>query len=210
MNYSPVYVLSIEFENSPIGHAAVAIKLSGEYFILDQHPPVMDPGTYYTYWLVYQRGSLGEGLLISNATIYEISRDKNDVMVRKIGILSAEDFRQNDHAFSPADLIRISTDLRKLLEEEYSNLISDRNIANLEERTYLPRGYSRGKTWRLTLPHYADYYNPVFHEQFVKYLLAALTDNENVKRDLTDFNRFWIKLEREGDSLKATLNLAEK
>ncbi|WP_367884094.1 transglutaminase-like domain-containing protein [Thermococcus sp. JCM 11816] len=41
MNYSPVYVFSIEFENSPIGHAAVAIKINGgEYFILDQHPPL--------------------------------------------------------------------------------------------------------------------------------------------------------------------------
>lgn len=62
----------------------------------------------------------------------------------------------------------------------------------------------------IKLPHYADYYNPVFHEQFVEYMLMALTNDENVKSDLKKFNRFWIKVEHEGDSLKVTLNLAKK
>lgn len=210
MNYSPVYVFSIEFENSPIGHAAVAIKINGEYFILDQHPPVMDLGTYYTDLAVYRQETLGERLFISNATVYEISRDKNGAIVREIGILSAEDFKQKDHVFSPTDLIRISTDLRKILEDRYPHLISDKNIANLEEKSYLPPGYSDGRIWRLNFPHYADYYNPVFHEQFVEYMLMALTNDENVKSDLKKFNRFWIKVEHEGDSLKVTLNLAKK
>nr|WP_240922801.1 transglutaminase-like domain-containing protein [Thermococcus sp. Bubb.Bath] len=210
MNYSPIYVFSIEFENSRIGHTAVAIKLNGEYFILDQNPPVMDLGTYYTDWSVYRQETLGERLFISNATIYEISKDKNGATVKKVGILSAEDFKRNDHAFSSEDLSRISTDLKKTIEEGYPNLISDSNIADLDERSYLPSGYSGGTTWKMTFPHYADFYNPLFHKQFVEYLFAALTDDKNIKRDLKGFNRFWIKLEQEGDSLKVTLNLAKK
>lgn len=110
-------------------------------------------------------------------------------------------------------MIRISTDLRKILEDRYPHLISDKNIANLEEKSYLPPpGYSDGRIWRLNFPpHYADYYNPpVFHEQFVEYMLMALTNDENVKSDLKKFNRFWIKVEQEADSLKVTLNLAKK
>ncbi len=57
-------------------------------------------GTYYTDLAVYRQETLGERLFISNATVYEISRDKNGAIVREIGILSAEDFKQKDHVFS--------------------------------------------------------------------------------------------------------------
>lgn len=35
-------------------------------------------------------------------------------------------------------------------------------------------------------------------------------NDENVKSDLKKFNRFWIKVEYEGDLLKVMLNLVKK
>nr|WP_289846477.1 transglutaminase-like domain-containing protein [Thermococcus alcaliphilus] len=210
MGYSPVYVFDINFENSETGHTATAIKINGEYFILDQHPPVMDLGTYYTDLSTYRQETLGERLFISNATIYEVKKDRSGVLVEKVETLSAEDFKQRDYKFSFVDITKISEDLKRMFKEHYHNLILDTNIANLDKRSYLPVGYSDGVTWRMEFPHYADFYNPVFHEQFVEYLFTSFTDDLRLKYDLQRFNRFWVKLEQEGDSLKIILNLAKK
>lgn len=221
MNYEPVYVFDINFENSETGHTATAIKINGEYFMLDQHPPVMDLGTYYKYWSVYRQeaqdelllpiiSSIPDSLLISNATVYEIKKSGSGVLVEKVETLSAEDFKQRDYKFSFVDINKISEDLKRVFKEHYPNLILDNNIANLDKRSYLPVGYSDGRIWRMEFPHYVDFYNPVFHKQFVEYLYTTVTDDSEVKYDLQRFNRFWVKPEQEGNSLKVILNLAKK
>ena len=210
MDYSPVYVFDIDFENSETRHAATAVKINGEYFILDQHPPAMDLGTYYRHMSVYREETLGEALFISTAKVYEVRQEGDSVLVRTIGTLSADDFKQRDYKFSFVDLTKISEDLKRTFKEHHPNLILDTNIANLDKRSYLPVGYSDGITWRVEFPHYVDYYNPVFHKQFVEYLYTNFANDSRLKYDLQRFNRFWVKIEQREDSLVVTLNLARK
>jgi len=210
MGYSPVYVFDIEFENSQIGHVATAVKINGEYFLLDQHPPAMDLGTYYRDWSIYRKETLGETLLISNATVYEVRKSGKNVAVREIGILTAEDFKNEDHKFSFADLTRISESLKEIFQKNHPNLVPDNGIKSLDTRTYLPPGYSKGRTWMMEFPHFVDYYNPVFHNEVVEYMYSSFIIYEEIKNDLSRFNRFWVKVTQEGDSIKVILNLAKK
>lgn len=210
MGYSPVYVFEIDFENSGIGHATAAVKINDEYFLLDQHPPAMDLGTYYDYWSTYRKEILGETRLISNATIYEIRREGENVRVTKIGLLTAEDFKSKDYDFGSTDLARISEDLRRAFLENHPNLVLDKNIKSLNTRAYLPRGYSDGITWRMEFPHFANYYHPAFYYEFVKYFYKSLTSSAGIKNDLGRFNIFWLKTVQEGDSIEVILNLAKK
>ncbi|WP_175058952.1 transglutaminase-like domain-containing protein [Thermococcus sp. 2319x1] len=210
MGYDPVYVLEIDFKNSQIGHVTTIVKINDDYFVLDQHLPVMDLGTYYNSWSVYRQETLNETLFISNATVYEIKKSGNGVLVRKIEVLSAEDFKRKDHTFSSLDLSKISEDLRRMFKEHYPNLIFDSNIADLDKGYYLPIGYSDGRIWRMEFPHYADYYNPVFHEQFIEHFYEKFVENSEIRHDLQRFNRFWIKIKQENDSIKVILNLAKK
>ena len=210
MGYSPVYVFDINFENSQIGHVATAIKINDEYFLLDQHPPAMDLGTYYRDWSIYRKETLGETLLISNANVYEVRKSGKNVAIKEIDVLTAEDFKSKDHEFSSMDLTRISEGLKEMFQENYPSLILDSGIKSLDTRTYLPPGYSDGITWRVDFPHFVDYYNPVFQDEFVEYFYTSLTSYEEIKKDLSKFNRFWIKVAQEGDSIKVILNLAKK
>jgi len=210
MGYSPVYVFDINFENSQIGHVATAIKINDEYFLLDQHPPAMDLGTYYRDWSIYRKETLGETLLISNVNVYEVRKSGKNVAIKEIDVLTAEDFKSKDHEFSSMDLTRISEGLKEMFQENYPSLILDSGIKSLDTRTYLPPGYSDGITWRVDFPHFVDYYNPVFQDEFVEYFYTSLTSYGEIKKDLSKFNRFWIKVAQEGDSIKVILNLAKK
>ena len=86
-------MFDIEFENSEIGHVTTVIKINSEYFLLDQHPPAMDLGTYYRDWSIYRKETHGETLLISNATVYEVWKSGKNVTIKEIDVLTAEDFK---------------------------------------------------------------------------------------------------------------------
>jgi len=210
MHYAPIYMLDINFENSQTGHTATAIKIDGEYFILDQNPPVMDLGTYYKYWSNYRKDTLGEVLFISNATVYEVWKSGKNIEIKKVDVLTAEDFKSRDHEFNSIDLARISKDLKEMFKKNYPNLIPDSGIKYLDRRIYLPPGYSDGRTWMMEFPHFVDYYNPVFNDEIVRYFYMSLASDREIKNDLSRFNRFWIRVTQEGDSIKVVLNLAKK
>jgi len=156
MNFSPIYVLDIDFENYSTGHIATAVKIDGEYFILDQHLPVMDLPTYYKHWACYEDFSKN----ISTAKIYEVKKEDENVSIGVVEILNSSDFRIGDYKFDEEDLSKIQSDLLEAFEEKYPHLRKDRIIMNLEGRKYLPVGYTSGVTWRTKFPYYADYYNP--------------------------------------------------
>ncbi|HDZ36524.1 MAG TPA: hypothetical protein ENH81_06425 [Thermococcus sp.] len=210
MGYSPVYVFDIEFENTEIGHTAAAVKINGEYFLLDQHPPAMDLGTYYRAWSAYRKETLGETRIISNATIYEVRKEGGNITVKEIDVLTAKDFKSKDYRISSTDLAGISKGLREIFQRNHPNLILDSGISSLDTRTYLPPGYSDGITWRMKFPYFADYYHPVFHNEFVEYFYLSFAGYPEIKNDLNRFNRFWVKVAQEGDSITVVLNLAKK
>ena len=62
----------------------------------------------------------------------------------------------------------------------------------------------------MEFPHFVDYYNPVFNDEIVRYFYMSLASDREIKNDLSRFNRFWIRVTQEGDSIKVVLNLAKK
>jgi len=214
MNYSPVYVFEINFSNDPIGHATAAIKVNGSYFMIDQHPPIMDLGTYWkdwAYWRNVTTNGTEKNLLISKAVVYEIRKTPSGVVVEPIGTLTAQDFKREDYTFTHVDVQRIVSDLRAKFLSKYHNLHLDERIANLDSSRYLPYGYSDGRTWITRFPYFGEYYNPVFHKEFVDYLYRHLVDSPSLVGDLKKYTSFWLKATVEANNtLKVTINLASK
>ena len=209
MNYSPVYVFEIDFSNDPMGHAATAIKISGQFFMIDQHPPIMDLGTYWKYW-AYWHSEYSGGLKISSAKIYEVKTESGKVVVDYVGTLSGEEFKKYDYTFLESDLTRLISDLRIRLIRKFPNLQLDPRISNLDTAMYLPYGYSDGVTWRITFSDFTEHYNPLFHDEFVDYIYSQIIDNRKIVSYLKTYNRFWIKGQMEGSSLKIILCLAKR
>ncbi|NJE47411.1 hypothetical protein E3E35_08365 [Thermococcus sp. GR7] len=213
MNYSPVYIFEIDFSNDPMGHAATAIKINGRFFMIDQHPPIMDLGTYWKYW-AYWRSEYSDGtlrnLIISSAKVYEARLESGKVVVDYVGTLTGEEFKKYDYTFSEADLTRLISDLRAKFIRKFPNLQLDSKISNLDTATYLPYGYSDGVTWKTTFPDFTEHYNPLFHDEFVDYIYSQITDSREIVSDLRTYNRFWVKGRIEGDNMKVILCLAKK
>ncbi|RLF75388.1 hypothetical protein DRN51_04080, partial [Thermococci archaeon] len=206
MDYSPVYAFEINFENSSTKHTTAAIKIDGEYFLLDQNLPPMDLGTYYNKWALYRK----EKLLISNATVYEIQKSGENLTIKIIGIMLAEDFKNKNYDFTSANLAVMANDLMELFLENYPNLSRDFYISDIDKKVHLPYGYANRSTWKLELPNFIDYYTPAFHTEFVKYFYRRFTENPEVVKDLSKFNRLWIRVERDQNTLRIVLNLAER
>ena len=213
MNYSPVYIFEIDFSNDPMGHVATAIKINGRFFMIDQHPPVMDLGTYWKYWAYwrseYSGGTL-RNLIISSAKVYEARLESGKVVVDYVGTLTGEEFKKYDYTFSEADLTRLISDLRAKFIRKFPNLQLDPKISNLDTVAYLPYGYSDGVTWKTTFPDFTEHYNPLFHDEFVDYMYSQITDSREVVSDLRTYDRFWVKGQIEGDDMKVVLCLAKK
>jgi len=206
MDYSPVYAFEINFENSSTKHTTAAIKIDGEYFLLDQNLPPMDLGTYYNKWALYRK----EKLLISNATVYEIQKSGENLTIKIIGIMLAEDFKNKNYDFTSADLAVMANDLMELFLENYPNLSRGFYISDIDKKVHLPYGYANRSTWKLELPDFIDYYTPTFHTEFVEYFYRRFTENPKVVKDLSKFNRLWIRVERDQNTLRIVLNLTER
>lgn len=213
MNYSPVYVFEIDFSNDPMGHATTAIKINGQFFMIDQHPPIMDLGTYWKYW-AYWRSEYSDrtlrNLIISSAKVYEARLESGKVVVDYVGTLTGEEFKKYDYTFSGADLTRLISDLRAKFIRKFPNLQLDSKISNLDIATSLPYGYSDGVTWKTTFPDFTEHYTPLFHDEFVDYIYSQIIDSKEIVSDLRTYNRFWVKGQVEGGNMKVILCLAKK
>ncbi|NJE08857.1 hypothetical protein E3E31_10050 [Thermococcus sp. M39] len=201
MNYSPVYIFSINFTDSDVGHAVAVIKIEGWYFVLDQHPPAMDLGAYYRYWKE-------NGKTISNATIYEITLVNGSAKVKNLGVVSGIEFLKQDYKFTDADAQAISGSLSSKLLKNFSNLRLDEKLQSLSQGT-LPNGYSEGKVWTFRFEKFVEYYNPLFHEQLINYLYDSIVSDPEVRADLGQYSAFWIEIREEGENLKIILDIAK-
>ena len=200
MGYSPVYILNIEFQNDPVEHTVAGMIINGWFFILDQFPPAMDSGTFYRHW------KDEEGEIIKDLTLYEINRKaKFEIVKYKMSI---EDFKNIDYEYTYDDLEVISSYLMKTFKDNFPNLIIDERISSLDKSTYLPKGYKGGKIWSFEFPEFLDYYNPIFHFQFIDELYDYILEDREILLDLKNFRSFFIRAEMMGNGIKIVLNLA--
>ncbi len=200
MNVTP-YPVVVNF-TSEMGHAAVLVKIDGWYFVLDQHLPPMDLGTYYREWKYY-RTEFGERT-IKDMHIYEVQKGR-EAKVKDLGIITAREMLKEDYNLTDRDLKALCYGVMK--EFENLGLKADPVLSSLRPGSYLPPGYSDGRYWTFTFPHYADYYNPVFYRQYVHYFYAQICRGA-VKEDAEGCNRVWVSCIAKSGNLTFNVLLA--
>ena len=210
MNISPVYLFDIQFLEENETHASAAIKINGEYFMLDQHLSIKTLGGYYEHWRILGKAPLKEPRTIINAKVYEVKILNDNIKIVNVENLTQEDFIKKIHSIDSLELKRLESDIFSLIIQKYSNLKADSKIQNLDEMEYTPRGYSDGITWSQEFKLFAVFYSPEFRQQFAEYIIQKLTEHSEVNKDLQTHNRFWLELEKDGDNLKLRLHLANR
>jgi len=197
MNYSSVYIF--EINTTGLGHATAAYKINGWFFMLDQHLPPMDLGSYYLHW----NGT------IKNAAVYEIQKENSTVKVKLTGVLTGEDFMIQSYTLNKKDLEAIQSGIASLILENFENLVVDSSLVSLKEGK-LPSDYREGRIWTYTFPEFADYYNPIFHEQFVRYMYEKMSSDPEIQADLENYSAFWLSAENENGAIRLTLYIGKK
>ncbi len=201
MNVTP-YVAVVNF-TSGLSHAAVLVKIDGWFFVLDQHLPPMDLGTYYKDWLFY-RTKFGCRKIVS-LHIFRVIPGRVSKVI-DVGFVNASEMKKEDYNISYRDLKALSNAV--MLEFEKKGLNPDYNLKGLKPGSYLPAGYTSGKYWTFKFPHYADYYNPVFYKQYSKYFFSQIY--RDVKIDAESCNSVWVNCSKSGSDLIFHVLLAKK
>ncbi len=202
MNLTP-YPSIVNF-TSGTGHAATLVRINGWYFVLDQHLPPMDLGTYYKEWLFY-RVRFGTRKIVS-IHLYKVVPGKVS-KVMDVGEILAKDMIKEDYKLKKDDLKLLAYGLAKKFEK--TGLKEDPNLKGLKPNSYLPPGYTSGLFWTFNFPHYADYYNPVFYKQYVNYFFSQIYKGA-FKVDAESSNSIWINVSKNNSDIVFHIILAKK
>ena len=203
MNYSPVYVLAIEFNDSSVGHLATAIKVNGRYLVADQHPPLMDLAAYYRHWAVYSSDSSH----IASATVYVLFWKGGKIKMKKYGELTWRDFLAQDYNMTRNDIDALSQALLSTFRGKYSSLIVDPSLPSVSEGES-SSGYEWISVWEGRFPGYADYYLPETRNEMAEYMLRQITSQKQLSLKLLYSRSLWVSLSMEGPDLVVTIYLA--
>jgi len=176
LDIKPVYLLDIELynDNKSGGHAAVAVKLNGEYFILDQHLPLMHVASYY-YKRLYNCNE------IQRIDFYEINISGEKMNVEEKESIYGYQLRDKLPHVTDGDIKRIENIATEIIKQKYPGLNEDTRLRTgteeelnciLEDKEckiYLPSGFSEGIFYRSSTPSYR--YNPVLYDKHVDWYL---------------------------------------
>lgn len=205
MNYSPLYALAIAFNDSDTGHLTAALSYRGKLFVVDQHPPVMDLGSYYRYWAVYRWKHFNESPRhIESAVLYRVEREGGSVIVEKVREMRASDFLRDDYNTSEEDVAKVRYELLALLSQNYGLRI-DPALREAYERESAPKGYSELVVFKIFLPGYADFYFPEGEEYFVMDIYRKLESEEKIREEVSGARALWIDVTKSTDSLLVIL-----
>lgn len=196
-------LLDIIYENSSeIGHTVAAVKINGEYFVLDQLPPI------FSLWGYIKYQAEEEGTPVHNITVYEISKRDEFAGVKEVGVINATEIElecsateeSNKGGFgcykvSNNDMKTIVSDLRKIIDDNtrlnWGYSLSDE---------YLPRKFESGVIWYLRYPEY--WYHPAVHREFARYIFWEITNSKDISKDINKSDCYWIEAKLdEGDTL---------
>ncbi len=195
MNVTP-YPVIVNF-TSGNGHAAVLVKIKGWYFVLDQHLPPMDLGAYYREWKYYRQSTFGSRT-IKDIHVYLVKPGRGEARVVDEGKITPEEMFRQDYRINAEDLKALSYSLMQDFRK--AGLIPDPALKGLKPGSYLPQGYTSGRFWTFTFPHYADYYNPVFFRQYSQYFFSHIYRG-SAKEDAESCNRVWVSADVNGTNL---------
>ncbi len=178
LNISPVYVLDISYKNELSGHAAAAVKINGELFVLDQHLPPIHIGAYYYV-------SLMNGHIISNITVYKVV--KTDVV--KVKVLERYNGYQIKSMYREIKDEDLET-IRKTISDRFKTVkswfIEETKLKSIAESELeckiggncfehkLPHGFVRGIVITAYKPVY--YYHPIFSKKFADMIVQEFRE----------------------------------
>lgn len=199
-NISPIYILSIDYWNQSVGHATVAIRISGEYFLLDQKLPIKPLGNYYWY-SIYTR--VGE---IENVTVYKVWLDNSGEVALINWTWHAADLKRRTYLLSKDDLTYITSLTEKIFLQYYPQYTKDSRLENLARydliaiinhnttsNSLLPYGFSKGWVlWGESLG-LGFYYHPILAEKLVEeYWPGPVLENKKWREVLKQCNRYYM------------------
>ena len=176
LDIKTVYLLDIKLynDNKSGGHAAVAVKLNGDYFILDQHLPLMHVASYY-----YKKQYNCEE--IQRIDFYEISGSCEKVNVKEKESIYGYQLRDKLPHVTEGDIKRIENIAAEIIKQKYPSLNEDTRLRNCTEEElnciledkeceiYLPPSFSEGIFYRSSIPTYM--YNSAIYAKLVEWYL---------------------------------------
>ncbi|MEF8847479.1 MAG: transglutaminase-like domain-containing protein [Candidatus Paceibacterota bacterium] len=207
MDYQPIYLFDIDYKSGGNGHSTVSIELKGDYYTIDQNPPVKNLGSFYQYWSQQrEKTTQRPNKIIKKATVYGISVERGNTEASEVEELEAKDFRTNEHRVSESDLNRIRKTLANTLVKDFS-LEHDMKLVNLDMKNQLPRKYRRGKYYSNLFYNWGGSYAPIFHNNYCDYIYESLFDGRDLNTILEKYKKFSFDVNKETDDLKVKLNL---
>ncbi len=195
LDIKPVYILEIRLymDNESGGHAAVAVKLDGDYFILDQHLPVMQIASYY-YTNLYNCEE------IQRIDFYEVTLSGEKVNVSKKESLYGYQLRDRLYHVTKRDIERIENITAGIIKQKYPILSEDTRLrgctegalnCSLEDKEkciiYLPAGFSDGKFCSFSIPAYR--YSATTCDKEAEMHLDRISSSVN----LSSYDSFYVR-----------------
>ena len=195
LDIKPVYVLKIKRyrDNESVGHAAVAVKMNGDYFILDQHLPVMHIASYY-YKNLYNCEE------IQRIDFYEVTLSGEKVNVSKKESLYGYQLRDRLYQVTKRDIERIENITSGIIKQKYPILSEDTRLrecteealnCSLEDKEecwiYLPAGFSDGEFRSFSIPAYM--YSATTCDKEVEWYLNF----DSIAVDLSSYDSFYVR-----------------
>ncbi|ALV63237.1 Calcium-binding acidic-repeat protein precursor (ARP) [Thermococcus sp. 2319x1] len=173
-NITPIYMLDITFKDKKPGHAAVAVKIGSEYFVIDQQIPPIHIGSYYWKWV-------DDDMEISNITFYAIRLNKNgEPIIYSNWTWTGNQIKEKTYHMSKKDIEIITEIVKQKFLEMYPRYAEDDRLKKLAEKdlmaikatnqssnTPLPYGFTKG--W--TLWWYSEYLGLYYHPKIAEILL---------------------------------------
>ncbi len=193
LDINPVYILNIKLykDSESGGHAAVAVELNGDYFILDQHLPVMHIASYY-YKNLYNCEE------IQRIDIYEVTLSGEKVNVSKTESLYGYQLRDKLYQVTEMDIEDIEDSTAGIITQNYLWYSEDASLSgctdealqcsledNDECSVYLPSEFSEGLFLSFSIPAYR--YNPLLCDKEVEWYI----DSFDV--DMSIYDRFFVQ-----------------
>ena len=181
------YVLNVSFAGEEQNHVTAAVKLD-QLYVLDQHLPPMDLGSYYRKWL-------RDGKTIERVEVYEVTPGK----VAVVATMQRNDLERFDYAMTQADAENLERKIESMLHDSFGLKVDER----LKGKT-LPHDYVSGEIWRLTVQDYADYFTPAFADEIAEHFYDMLVED----LDLKNARAFNLEVAVQGDDVVLTLVVA--
>ncbi|ASJ07791.1 calcium-binding protein [Thermococcus siculi] len=201
---SPVYLLDISFENSKVGHAAVAVKIEGDLFVLDQHLPPIPIGNYYWKWAIENNSKI-----IANMTFYEVRLNtRGEPEVTDTWTWSGEELRKKTYIPNEEDTRLIKETVKEKFLRMYPQYVEDSRLKSIVEQhteslkytgepsnAYLPHGFSKGWVLWLSNEYIWLYYSPITIQKLVDYWIMPAFSSEGWAEVIRQCDRFYLLMD---------------